>query len=229
MQNNDQEIFRNTIVSKQKGILLFQARFEDAFDDEDREEISETLISFHLSIIKALYSSNGTIDEIKNHLYRILELLEYCEFEDEYVETLWILSLCYVLEIDPSEMKTLKERIIENKYDDFVISSILNKVFNDVAVNDFFNWKRPYQKLQGVLELKENADVLLIKEYLEKNWYTGHSDMGWYDCHKKENCQHSGYWAFETVALVKLFNLDDTLLQKLKYYPGDLLLPPPII
>lgn len=224
--NYNQETISRTIFNKEKGIALFQSRFDEAFDDEDREEVAEILISLHLNLIKALYSNSEDFEVIKSHLRRIFQLMEYCEFEDEYVESLWLLSISYVLNFTPSEVEILKERILENEYNDFVVSSILHEMFPNIPINDHLNWKNPYQKLQGILQLKQNADVLLLKEYLEKHWYAGHSDMSWYDCHKKENCDFSGYWAFETAALVKMYNLDDSILQGLDYYPSDLLASP---
>lgn len=221
--NKDIDYFKKTISIKQNGLSHVQSEFNDADDAEDRDELSDRLIMYHLDLIELLYSSNGSSNEIKNHLYRIFELLNHCQYEDSYVQCLWLLSISYVLDISPTAIEILKKRILENKYDDFVVSAILNKMFGDVPIKDSFNWKRPYQKLQGILEQKENADVFLLKEYLEKHWYKGHSDMSWYDGHNKAINVYTGYWAFETVALVKMFNLDDSTLKGLKYYPSELL------
>ena len=41
----------------------------------------------------------------------------------------------------------------------------------------------PYDKLTDIVANKEKA-VEKLKEYLEKYWYVGHKNMGWYDINK---------------------------------------------
>ena len=60
------------------------------------------------------------------------------------------------------------------------------------------------------------------KEYLEKYWYVGHKNMGWYDIHKAKEKLYYGYWSFEAGAIAKILNLDDSNLKNVPYYPYDL-------
>lgn len=55
----------------------------------------------------------------------------------------------------------------------------------------------PYDKLSDIVANKEKA-IEKIKEYLEKYWYVGHKNMGWYDIHKAKEKLYYGYWSFET-------------------------------
>ena len=61
-----------------------------------------------------------------------------------------------------------------------------------------------------------------LKEYLEKYWYVGHKNMGWYDIHKAKEKLYYGYWSFEAGAIAKILNLDDSNLKNVPYYPYDL-------
>ncbi|WP_221644983.1 PoNe immunity protein domain-containing protein [Listeria booriae] len=49
-----------------------------------------------------------------------------------------------------------------------------------------------------------------LKTYLDSKWYAGHDDMGWYDSHFLQGETYSGYWSFESVALVKRLNVWST-------------------
>ncbi len=46
--------------------------------------------------------------------------------------------------------------------------------------------------------------------------------MGWYDIHKTKEKLYYGYWSFETGAIAKILNLDDSSLKDVSYYPYDL-------
>ncbi|MDO4729539.1 MAG: DUF1911 domain-containing protein, partial [Bacteroidota bacterium] len=60
------------------------------------------------------------------------------------------------------------------------------------------------------------------KTYLSKSWYKERSYAGWHNSHKSKHNIYTGYWSFESGALVKILGLDDTLLKDQKYYPYDM-------
>ena len=91
------------------------------------------------------------------------------------------------------------------------------KVVNELSKTQFF----PYDKLTDIVANREKA-VEKLKEYLEKYWYVGHKNMGWYDIHKAKEKLYYGYWSFEAGAIAKILNLDDSNLKDVPYYPYDL-------
>lgn len=216
------EYFEEYINDQLEGITTFKKSFKASNDSEIKEEYCELIIEFYIDLISSFYSKGATKEELKSLLIELLPYFEYVEFYDAYVEALWILSLCYLLEIDSSKLEFLKKRIKENEYDDFVVSSILNTIFKEEKIKTNINWKRPYAKLISVLEQKEKADIKVLENYLKKSWYTGHSDSAWYDTHKRKNNAYAGYWSFESAAIVKMFGLDDSSLKGIDYYPYDL-------
>lgn len=62
----------------------------------------------------------------------------------------------------------------------------------------------------------------LMEKYLIEEWYAGHKDMGGYDCHKHHEKLYFGYWIFESGAIVKILELDDSILKNVPYYPYDM-------
>jgi hypothetical protein len=49
------------------------------------------------------------------------------------------------------------------------------------------------------------------------------TDLSWMARHHKSQWNiHSGYWSFESGALVKILGLDDSSLKDTQYYPYDM-------
>ena len=55
---------------------------------------------------------------------------------------------------------------------------------------------------------------------MEKEWFKGHYDYEWKNAHKEPG--YVGYWSFETAAIGKILELDDTSLKGNNHYPYDL-------
>ncbi|WP_157908965.1 DUF1911 domain-containing protein [Capnocytophaga canimorsus] len=122
-----------------------------------------------------------------------------------------------------NEKKNAFLKFISKEYsDDFLINTLVTKTYSTKNVL----FPKPYAALKEVIDLandnqKEKATQRL-KKYLDKEWYKGHSDTGWYNSHKSKHNIYTGYWSFESGALVKILGLDDTLLKDQKYYPYDM-------
>lgn len=81
----------------------------------------------------------------------------------------------------------------------------------------------PYKSLQAAIESTDKEVAInLLRNYLDEEWYAGHDDMGWYDSDKSKENIYSGYWCFESGAIVKIMELDDNGLKNNGYYPYDM-------
>lgn len=84
---------------------------------------------------------------------------------------------------------------------------------------------RPYAATKEIVLFAEKdkiSSVKRLKKYLSQEWYRGHSGYGWHNIHKINIFAHSGYWSFESGALVKILGLDDSSLKEVQYYPYDM-------
>lgn len=59
-----------------------------------------------------------------------------------------------------------------------------------------------------------------FNKYLIKQWFKDYKRMGWEESHMED--YHTGYWSFETRAIVKILKIDDSSLKGVPYYPYDL-------
>lgn len=131
-----------------------------------------------------------------------------------------------MLDVDNSYFKKLADLVVENRVDDFLISYLINyKLPNTCLKTDKFLFSRPYKATLQIVSLSEKdkeKGLDRLKQNLVKEWYRGHSDIGWYNSHKSKWDIHKGYWSFESGALAKILNLNDSSLKDLQYYPYDM-------
>lgn len=137
---------------------------------------------------------------------------------------LWMISLGILLETDKKNIERLKKIVDKKNMNDAVIDFLL--CASDIGYTNITNryYKdNPYAKTREMIELaqtdKKEASKRL-QTYMEKEWFKGHYDYEWKNAHKEPG--YVGYWSFETAALVKILELDDTSLKDNNHYPYDL-------
>ena len=185
-------------------------------------------LSDKFSIFLSKFSAGEDIIELRKDLYPIISLME--KFWGKrgyyhYVDMVWTLSIGIMLNIEDEEfLKLVKLAEMDNPNDILLDFLIRSRGFSWKGKSEKFKSKRPYQAIQEIISLAQNdksKSLERLKKYLTKEWYRGHSDAGWYDTHK-HGIIHTGYWSFESGAIVKILGLDDTALKGLPYYPYDM-------
>lgn len=222
-KNNEyfQTYIQNTIERKKKYIEKI-----NALDNPEQGFFNSrvTLDLFSRNILIAKYSAGERINDI---LFDFEESLRYFSLAYNstsfYVQLLWTTSIAIM--VYPEGLKKIIEIVKKDDPNDFLIDFMLNKTTDWDKQNDEIRFPVPYASIVEVIKIaftdKQKA-VNRLKQYLEKEWYTGHSDMGWYDNHKSKHNTYSGYWSFESGAIVKILNLEDKTLKDCPYYPYDM-------
>ncbi len=142
-----------------------------------------------------------------------------------YIEMVWMLSIGIMLEAEPDIFEKLKSLVERDHLNDYLVDFLLQNCTQWSKQTPKFKFPRPYKATQDIISLAQTdktAAVERLKKYLQKEWYKGHSDLGWHDDHKSKWNIHTGYWSFESGALVKILGLDDTPLKDQPYYPYDM-------
>jgi hypothetical protein len=237
---NTGERYREIIMREEKFI-------SDSFEDINKLEESEKsglqlynkpnleaiqynlddILKYKFDIFLAKYSAGVDISELKKEINPLSSILEKSwRKSNGYVQMVWILSVGIMLEIEDSEFSTLVKLVEKDNPNDFLVDFFIRyRVSSWQGKSDIFMFKRPYQTTQEIISLAQTnkAESLnRLKKYLSKEWYRGHSDTGWYNAHKSKWNIHTGYWSFESGALVKILGLDDSPLKGLPYYPYDM-------
>ncbi len=203
-------------------------------------------LDFILNNSIATYTAGCNFLDIKNEYLKIIDYLNdgwsknivnlninnkiYNQYTlTAYDEMLWMLSLGYLLDIDDTDFKKIVEVIdrdgVKDYLFEFIIRAKLNgrQLITEESYQEFFGVPQTFEKLrQAITETDKPIAEKLVKEFVTKDWYKNHKDAGWYNSHKSKHDTYFGYWSFETAAIVKIMNLDDSSFIDCQYYPKDL-------
>ncbi|EJV71512.1 MULTISPECIES: PoNi-like cognate immunity protein [Bacillus cereus group] len=189
------------------------------------EEFYQSNFIYDLDDINAKYSLGEAIHTIEGDFDKALINLEHIgKKEVGYLNLIWMISLGILLETEKKNLVSLAKLVEKENMNDAVIDFLL--CASDIGYTKMTNryYKdNPYAKTREIIELaqidKKEASKRL-QTYMEKEWFKGHYDYEWKNAHKEPG--YVGYWSFETAALVKILELDDTSLKDNNHYPYDL-------
>ncbi|WDF54383.1 PoNe immunity protein domain-containing protein [Mucilaginibacter sp. KACC 22063] len=194
---------------------------------EDRGALNGlySLQNFYLDEIKAGYSAGLPISDTLNYFREFLNISFKFNKGLTYRLVLDSLSLSILLRVEQSEFDKLVELVKKDDPNDYIIDFLINSRYNWGKQSSDVKFETPYKALVDVITLAQTdkqRSVERLKQYLDKEWYQGHSDAGWYDSHKNKHNTYAGYWSWESGALVIVLGLDDSSLQDQQYYPYDM-------
>ncbi|WP_283750353.1 PoNi-like cognate immunity protein [Bacillus cereus] len=180
---------------------------------------------YEMEDIRAKYSLGEDISVIEEEFHNAIYDLENTgSREIGYLSLIWMISLGILLETDKKNIERLKKIVDKKNVNDAVIDFLLyaSDIGYTKMTNRYYK-ENPYAKTREIIELaqtdKKEASKRL-QTYMEKEWFKCHYDYEWKNAHKEPG--YVGYWSFETAALVKILELDDTSLKDNNHYPYDL-------
>ncbi len=200
-------------------------------------------LDFIFNIVIASYTSGLDFLVIKNEYQKVIDYLNegwsknIVNLSDNnkvlnqytlsgYDQMIWMLSIGYLLDISETEFKKLVELIDRDGVKDFLIEFIIRakiKGRQPITEESYEHGWGLFGKLrQAITQIDRKKAERLIKEFITKDWYKEHKEAGWYNSHKSKHDTYFGYWSFETAAVVKIMNLDDSSFSDCQYYPKDL-------
>jgi hypothetical protein len=244
----DQEFYKRSIAE----LEFIESRSKQWLRDEQipKERISIVLDSFRayrLKRTKLKFTFGESIEDVKKEFQTMLDyvndswvglgtlklsadksLKQY--ILSAYDEMLWMLSLGYLLDISIQEFKKLVVLIDKDEVEDFLFEFIIKAKISDrkpiarESYQEVFRVPNVFEKLrQAIIEPEKTKAEKLVHDFITKDWYKKHKDAGWHNSHKSVHDVYSGYWSFETAAVVKIMRLNDSSFRNSPYYPKDLL------
>ncbi|MEC2609622.1 PoNi-like cognate immunity protein, partial [Bacillus cereus] len=198
------------------------------YPNDNKSIILENYLSnfiHEMNDIRAMYSLGEDISKMEVYFYNAIDDLEHTGTSKVgYIYMLWIISLGILLETGKKNIERLKKIVDKKNVNDAVIDFLLcaSDIGYTKMTNVYFK-ENPYAKTREIIELaqadKKEASKRL-QTYMEKEWFKGHYDYEWKNAHKEPG--YVGCWSFETAALAKILELDDTCLKDNNHYPYDL-------
>jgi hypothetical protein len=142
---------------------------------------------------------------------------KFSELED-YVVSMWLISLAIVLNIDEAKFIRLID-CIGNIGKDVLFERLVATRVSGRPLGSSLAFPTVYQSLYKAIDATEPERGQLVRQFLI-GWYGNMKPTYWYDCHKgPEGGGFFGYWALEVVGVVKAFDIDDSAFRDLPHYP----------
>lgn len=202
---------------------------ENQKHDKDNKSIMEISylrsITSRIDVMRGKYSlgeKNKLIESDFNCAMNNLENIR--EKEVGYLNLLWMISLGILFETEKQNMERLAKIVERQNMEDFIIDYLL--IASDIGwkkIRNIFEKEIPYTNTKEIIELaqmdKKEASKRL-QTYIENEWFQGHYDYEWRNAHKEPG--YLGFWSFETAAIAKILDLDDSGLKDNNHYPYDL-------
>lgn len=218
------------IVKKIEKIALLQEDIRNGVQRYPRK--SEDIIPltkqdmFRLiyEIIRAKYSLGSDCNELEKYYIQGVDLLLETSFSEiGYVNAIHYFSLGILLEVSNEKLNELVKKADEEELDDILFDFLVNVCGLSRKISSTkYQKENPYKKTKEFIEpALKNSDEASLKlaDYISI-WLKGHADYEWTTAHKRYG--YYGLWSFESAALAKIFNLDDSTLKEDNHYPYDL-------
>lgn len=123
------------------------------------------------------------------------------------------------------ELQRLSDQLLQVDFIDSVLGNLLESFDYPVNSNNNIPGSKSkfYLFLNSLSSLPKTSAEEKIKEFLEKQYYTKSNLDEAFNSHKKEQGYiYSGYWSWETAAIAKLKELDDSSFKDNPYYPYEM-------
>src|SRR5699024_2727086 len=225
------EIYNEIILENREEIKEFKEDIKQGIQRKPRD--NESIIKaryfmnfdYLLNNINAHYSLGDPVNVLEEGFIDAIQDMEKSEKEGiGYLNLLWMVSLGILLETDKENIKRLSEIIKKQNVHDFVLDYLLCAC--DIGwthISNSFDKEIPYANTKEIIELAETDKAAAsdrLFTYMEKEWFRGHYDFEWKNAHNEPG--YVGFWSFESAALAKILDLDDTSLKDNNHYPYDL-------
>lgn len=225
----DNNYFDSLIQKEEQSIMMFEGIVNKAVlekGEQDKGTLNgySILINSYQKEINLLYSSGRELESMEKCYKKLL--LYYSKMWNRkygYIELIKVLSLAVLFEIKKNELLELEERIIAEKFDDYLVNFLINSIDPMWKTDRMeFEFEGIYDCLKPILDSNGEFGCEKLKEYLCEKWYELHRECAWYDSHKSSKSIYCGYWSFEAGAIAKILNIDDSSLRNVPYYPYEL-------
>jgi len=207
---------------EEKGVQLYNRPNVEAIASN-----LDDILKYQYDTFIARYSLGTDVTELKPAYNSIVEYMaKRWKKSNGYIQMVWALSLGVMFNIEDEIFTELVKLVEKDNPNDLLIDYLITYRHPSwQGTSNNFMFKRPYQATEEIISLAQadkTKSLERLKKYVTKEWYRGHSSAGWYDAHKSKWNIHSGYWSFESGALVKILGLDDSSLIDTQYYPYDM-------
>jgi hypothetical protein len=210
-------------------------------DLENGEVVPNEIISFRLMIFTQYlqvgichYSVGNKSEDGLESISKAFNIIESCWYDhvsvknddylfDWYTELIWLLSLGNALNIPVEDFSCAVRAWDKSERKDWLVDYLIKGRIPERELTPTLLFPKPYGTVKRAVEMEDKREAAkLLKTYLDKEWYPGHSTTYWHKYHLSKRDVFFGYWSLETPVIAKLAGIDDTVFRDCLYYPKEL-------
>lgn len=140
---------------------------------------------------------------------------------DDYVRSLWLVSLALVFDVTSGMWERLLRCIGNEGRDRLYERLVAQRTPGRLAATGLLH-PQPYAVLDKAVEAAQAEKAEHMAAFL-KRWYGDLAQVDWHDNHKgPDGGGFFGYWAIEAAGVAVAFGIDDSSFRDMPYYPKDL-------
>lgn len=233
----DQSYFDKTVAYMEQSAGRFEAKIADPATKPDHQrKLLYKMFRDAYELLLTKYSAGYPIAGMREEFGRVIDRRERhqkfmgrlgVDFAaiDDYEQSLWLVSLAVLLDVDDALFKRVLA-CIDNEGKDKLFERIVSMRVSGRPAGAKVIFPKPFQTLYDATMATDAEKARLIKAFLNE-WYPAMGKLGvyWHDNHKgPEGGGFFGYWCLEAAAVVKLFGIDSDF-RNARYYPKDFVHP----
>lgn len=170
----DKQYFIEYINEEKMRIEKFETKLKNNEVKKERVlPVMKKIHSLKFQILIAQYSMGGKLEKLIYDYKDLVSDMVKLRYLGCYEDMLWMLSIGVMLEIDDQIFNILIDLVEENKKEDWLYYFIINyrnKNYNYSKYAVMF--EEPYKAIYDIVN-KENNQILLLRDYLEKSGTVG--------------------------------------------------------
>lgn len=199
----------------------------------------ENIVSDSIELVFAKYSIGMPIEDIKKDYLVALEEMflvwndrtinsfshndsEPFYDTDEYWKIMQIISLGILFNVvsrEKMQILSIRDKIAApDLILDFLCAYLDERKYSfEQSVGDNY-----HGLVKTIKDFATKNAACAINDYLRKQWLRDYKRQGFITTHNSKFNIHRGYWSFESGAIMKILNADDSILKGQQFYPYDM-------
>ena len=222
MRDNLKDVvyFNEFIEEDMARINKFSDKLRSGEVREDRLfAVKQKVHDLKLGILVARYSRGDEICLLEEEYIKLVEEWEEVWEPEYYNKNLKMISLAVLFDVDKVLIERIKGMLEKSDIRDWLLEYLVNAAeCEQINSSPQMLFPKAFLSLQKAVFEKNKIESL--KKYLSHEWYN--EDCGCYEAHKSKQNIYYGYWSFESGAIAKILNIEDSSLKDVPYYPYDL-------
>lgn len=204
--------------------------FEEALTSRPKEVNARAILyDIYLSYYKMFYcgySIGLPLTELKEYALKIIEYIFKADSCKDYSALFQMMQFSIIFNIKSENIDKEIDQVNQNHFYDHFLQILFSyyKKENLVTTDKLLlpRYVKPFMEVIELAQTDKEAAVTRLKKYVDKQWFKTLQEGVITNRALEKKMLYMGFWCFEAAVLVKMLDLDDSILRDSEYYPWDI-------